>query len=1297
MINKKGNILWLTALLLTVLIVAFTGRTQVNAEVTTMEKKLYTLEYPSWMAAQGLSKGIYHDRQDLGVVLPKGATIEIRQKNPDFTENLQIQLLNDDSQTETTTTFGKSWVTVTAGSESVPFINTSFTKEAPVVEYRVSESALSLPVFNEGDKESDFFDKWDGNKSGFGLVRNKYIQILVPARDKSYLKKMDDFSSINDLSAYYTKIFETYNEMEGLSFTPERATDKNIPNRYFAKANKNGSGSAYYSSSHTASNSNSVTAFWLKPGWGGLHEIGHGYQGGFIDDPTFSSREVWNNLFAIGLQEKLYGSDYYYKSTMYGGDPTLKETEFEDNVYNTKKPANKWDVGKKLYLLTLIKDKAGDKAFTHFNQSYRAEANAQTLPENNLLFDYFSKYFGEVSNFDFTPFVELVQGTISKDQKVANLYSGYKAVYPLASLVSGDNLTKARKDIKLDSKWGLVHTKQLEKLKLTNNATIQFTMDDFAQIKGKSLRIKDGLDVIREVKITSPTITVKSLPLGIYSLDIPTGINTFYEPSTNYLAVSDRENNTNISMERLQSSEVATEQMIFKGLSGRTFANVVVDPEAEKLTLNVIYGAPHSYFENAYASIEVLNEKGESVFTNVMKGQSAKTGTFETTIKPGYTINVMHQEPGRFEIQGAATGLSQYKVNQSFKVSQYGLINDATDVTEQDALASFKAKLVSLASKLNSNSKIKDEDYATPKNNLKKAITYLPEADADRIKYQHDYENLLVAKHDGSQNLVSGEKFRFEIQGLGGSHFANIDLDLATSKAEVTNVARKVHAYFNDVYTSVKIYTPKGKQVLSKDYIGNQTTPASKEEVNIGVGYYVTITHQEPSRLVFTNTETKEIYDSYHTELTYVITPDGLKKVAASTIPTPNANELDGNKFKFNLEGLSYWNFASLELDLQNKNAKIQQNAGSPHVYFTDTYAAIKIRDSRGKVIYTRDYNGRDSAPNSLDNIKIGTGYYITVMHREYDARLKIWNVDTNEKYLVTKQTNTYKITEDGLLKVTEDSIPTVSSNDIDGKIFKYAFLGFEYRNFANLTIDLASKQLELSTNAGIPHRNFNKTTPYASIQVKDKDGSEVYQFNMIGDEELGSILKKMPIEEGYYLIITHLEASNRLNLTVDNAAQGTMAKQNAYEITENGLTKKNLDEIPVPNRYTKQKLYSSELDFIFKGFSDRQFAALHLDTEKNMLHLEFSAIQPHLNFSNAYASIEVKDTNGKTVFTKDIIGNVIQNAETLDIPLQYGYTIQINHQENGRLSIMDSNTKKIYKASSHNTFLVVANGLINQ
>ncbi|MBC1503970.1 hypothetical protein HB881_08985 [Listeria booriae] len=680
-----------------------------------------------------------------------------------------------------------------------------------------------------------------------------------------------------------------------------------------------------------------------------------------------------------------------------------------------------------------------------------------------------------------------------------------------------------------------------------------------------------------------------------------------------------------------------------------------------------------------------------------MKGQSTEKGTFQTVIKPGYTIKVMHQEPSRFEIQDATTGLSQPIVNQTFKVSKYGLINDATNVTEQGALASFKAKLVSLASKLNSNNMIKDEDYATPKNNLKKAITYLPEADADRIKYQHDYENLLVAKHDGSQNLVSGEKFRFEIQGLAWRHFANIDLDLVANKAEVTNVTKAVHVYFNNVYASVKIYTPKGKQVLSKDYIGNQTTPASREEVNIGVGYYVKITHQEPCRLVFTNTDTKEMYDPYYTELTYVITPDGLKKVDASTIPTPNANELDGNKFKFNLEGLSYWNFASLELDLQNKNAKIQQNAGSPHVYFTDTYAAITIRDSRGKIIYTRDYNGRASAPNTLDNIKIGTGYYVTVMHREYDARVKMWNVDTNEKYLVTKQTNTYKITEDGLLKVTEDSIPIVSSNDIDGKIFKYAFLGFEYRNFANLTIDLASKQLQLSTNAGIPHPNFNKTTPYASIQVKDKDGSEVYQFNMVGDEELGSVLKKMKIEEGYYLIITHLEASNRLNLTVDNAVQGTMSNQNAYEITENGLTKKNLDEIPVPNRYTRQKLYSSELDFIFRGFADRQFAALHFDTEKNMLHLEISAIQPHLNFSSAYASIEVKDTNGKTVSTKDIIGNVTQNAESLDIPLQYGYTIQINHQENGRLSITDTNTKKTYKTSPHNTFIVVANGLINQ
>ncbi|MBC1501309.1 enhancing factor (viral) [Listeria weihenstephanensis] len=1262
---------------------------------TVVEKKLYSLENPTWMRTQGLSKGIDHDRQNLGVILPKNATIEIRQTNAAYTGNLTLELLNDDNKTENYAAVGSSWVKVTANNESVPFIRTTFTKEAPVVEYKVSDTAIDLPIYNQGDNETAFFSKWDGSNAGFGLVGNKYIQILVPTKDKAYLKKMDDFTSIDALLAYYDTLFETYDKLEGLSFTPEKTTDKNIASRYFAKADKHGVGAAYYGGSYTAETSDSVIEFWLKPGWGGLHEIGHGYQGNFMNDPTFATGEVWNNLYADSMQKKMLGTNYY-NGWLYTGNVPAIENDFEKNVFMTKTAVNNWDLRSKLYMLTLMKDKAGDDAFTHFNQAYRAAANAKTVPENAQLLDLLSKYFGETSHYDFTAYLELVQGSMSAKQKMENLYSGNKAVYPLAALLSGDNLKKARKDIKLDSKWGLVSNKDLEKYKLTNTATIQFAINDFTQLKGKTLRVKDGTDVLREVKITTPTMTLKNMPIGIYSLDIPTGVTRLYEPSTNYLVVSDRANNTTITMNELQTSGIATEKMIFKGLGDGVFAIATVDSEQGTLNLNVTSSAPHPYFASEYASIEVLNEQGQSVFKKVMNGDKTETGNFETAIKPGYTIKIMHQEPGRFSIQGASSKLVNTSMNQTFKVTKYGLMSEVTGVTSQDALANYKTKLVTAAESIRNDRNIKNEDNASLKIKLKKAIDYLDDTDTDKINYQKDYADILIAKNDNAQTILSGDCFKFQMNGLSDWNFANLRVNLETNKATITQNAGEPHWYFAGTYATAKITNSKGKEVFAKDFNGRGNAVASENNVPIAVGDFITVTHQESAgRLIATNEQTGERYGTYQ-EATYLITADGLKKVATTTIPKPNPNEITGQNFEFKFNGLSDWNFASTVLDISNKKMEVKQNAGEPHWYVDDTYASIKLYDSRGKLVYTKDFKGRGNVASSLDNLKIDQGYYITIMHWENQNRLLFTNLDTKEAYVTSKQA-TYKVTSDGLLKVTEDSIPKPSLADIDGDMFTYKFFGLGDWNFANLSVDLTQMGLTFAKNAGQPHVYFDKTAPYASIQVKDQDGSEVYSYTMIGNENLETVLKKIKLEPGYYLIINHREANGRLKMMVDNVSQVGLPNQNVYQIGENGLVKKELADVPTPTRFTKAKIYSDTIDFTFKGLSDNQFATLHLDNVNGMMHIDIKAAMPHYYFSTAYASIEVRDVSGTMVYSKEFIGNVTQKAEALDIPVKAGYTIKINHQEPGRLVVTDSEAKEKYNMASQNEYLMVANGLIAQ
>ncbi|KMT62436.1 putative mucin/carbohydrate-binding domain-containing protein [Paenilisteria newyorkensis] len=1165
--SRKIRTIFMSILLLAVVIVATTIGQKVEA--ATMSKKLYTLENPTWLRNQQFSKGLDHDKQGLGMVLPKNGTIEIRQVNTNFKGNVTLELLNDDRLEESATTIGSSWVTVTATADSVPFVRTTYTSDPnpPNVEYKVSDTTPVLPTFNQGDNEADFFKKWDETNASFALISNKYIQILVPKGDKSYLKKMRDFTSIDALLAYYDSVFETYNELAGLSFTPQKATDKNIANRYFAKADKNGYGLGSYGQYHTSDTSASVINFWLTKGWGGLHEIGHGYQGTFMQDETFTTGEVWNNIYANTMQKKANGADYY-NGWLYSGNIAAVEETFNKQVYVNKTPANDWNVHDKLYLLTLIKDKAGDKAFQHFNQSHRTAVNAKTLEEKPRFLDLLNKYFGESSHYNFAAYLELVQGSMSLNGKTEALYSGNKAVFPLASLFSGDNLQKARKDIALDTKWGLVSNTQLEKYNVATTMNIQFAIDDFTEIKGKVLKVKDGADVVREVKITTPTVTLKNMPIGIYSLDIPTGITRSYEPSTNYLAVSDASNSTTITMNELQTSDIATQQLVFKGLSDNVFATASVDPEKGNMEFAVTKADPHYYFAGEYVAIEVVNELGQSVFKRSMNGVKTETGKYQIAIKPGYTIKVIHQEPHRFGIIGAPSKLTNTSQNQVFKVTKYGLTSDVTGVTAQDALANYKTKLATFAATINDNAIYKNEDNIILKSMLKKGIAYLPDTDSDKAIYQKKYADLLTPKNENISNLLSGEQFQFQLKGHSDREFANMRINLDTNKATITQNAGEPHWYFLDAYASIKINKANGKEIFKKDFVGRGSVPATQNNVTIAVGDFITVTHQEfDIRLFLKNEETGETYSTYKTA-TYLVTADGLKKVDTSEIPTPtkDPNELDGQKFQVDFKGYSDRLFATMALDLQKEQATITQHAGQVHWVFPDAYASIKIYNTRGKQTYAKDFIGQDVAPSSLDNVSISEGYYVTVTHKEPMLRLAITNPDTKEAFAVSVKA-TYKVTPYGLLKVDENSIPAQSVADLVGKNFAYKFLGYADVNFANLAVNLDTMELTFSQNSGQAHIYVDKTKPYATVEVRDDDGRVVYKYDVFGSENVTAFKKNIKLEAGYYLIITHLEANvNRLKLSVGNADQGTLPSQNVYEIVDNGLAKKTLSDIPKTN-----------------------------------------------------------------------------------------------------------------------------------
>lgn len=720
--------------LLVLLGVTFTGFTfQAHAdEVKTVE--LYKLENPTWLSKAGISKGIGHDKQDLGIILPANVELEIRQVNPNFKENLTMELLNDDSQKEKNVAITSTWTKVSHAYTAVPMIDTTFGLEAPVIEFKFTNNMKVLPTYMQGDIEANFFKEWDDTDAEFALVKSRYFRMLVPKKDKAYMKNMRDFKSVHELCDYYTSIFETYNELDGLSFTPENPTDKNIPNKYFIKANAHGAGSAYYTGSHTAQTSNSLAGYYLSKGWASLHEIAHGYQGSFMSDSAFGVSEVWNNIYAATYQKKTMGSDVYKNGWLYGGNITGLENTIKKLWYTTETPVNAWDLRSKLFFLVNMQEKAGDEAFITFNQEYRKIANEDGfVAANHYLLDLISKYYGQASGFDFTPVIESAGGVMSKEQKEENRLNSYQAVAPLVDVVPAAKVSEVQAKLGLESYLSLVDATELRVSGLSGTASIHLDIDDIAQLKGQYLTIKNGKEVVKKVVVTDEDVALGELPNGVYTIDAPTGNTVKYALDTHYLYVKEATNKSTIKYTAKKESYLASQTVRFQGIGDRLFASAKVDLEKGQLIFNKNSAKPHDYFENiVYGKLEVLDTDGNVVYTRAMTGKDTAVDKAEIPIKEGYKLRIYHAEPGRLRADDATGRLGANDINivntktqtNIFTITKKGLINDALGNNPDDVLVE---KINKVASKIEANPVLAKAQNSETRDDVWVAIQLLAE------------------------------------------------------------------------------------------------------------------------------------------------------------------------------------------------------------------------------------------------------------------------------------------------------------------------------------------------------------------------------------------------------------------------------------------------------------------------------------------------------------------------------------------------------------------------------------------
>lgn len=801
-----------TAIILIAIMMILGYQTKISAKSrtteTTVQKELYTLPSVSDINITGTYRGNGHDRQNLGIYMKQGASFEIRQTNKKLNQDLTLQCLNNDSQTEKNYTIPKNgdWVTVTVDYDSVPFIRTIYgTEEKTEIEMRNLQGTEELTYYYYQDNEEEFFNKWRNNNHSYAVIENDRATFLIPIKDRDLIVRNDgnsyNFKSIDEMLEYYHDFVEQYDRYLGLSYDTDNSLNKNIKTKFFVKANKHGAGAAYYSANHTAQNGDSISGY-LSRGWLNLHEFGHGYEGSLANQ-DLQLVDVMNNILA-----------HYYQITYLrenDGGWLGKKLNIEENIKNAREKVsnyNELSYQQKLYSFVDLLDKIGpEKSMAYVHSKYR-EYVKQGIRYNAS--DMFAKSFSEVSGYNVIPYLNSYKITPSEDIQSEIYEQDMPFVYYLRDLVSTEQKAEQiRKDLNLEGRYSLVSNQDIEKYNMKGNIKLNISIDDFEQIKGQKIYIKDGKNVVKEITIENKNIVINNIPAGIYRIQIPKPKNNAYSYQYEYIVVKENTiNEKNIEYKKINTDTLASDTVIsFRGLGDSEFAKLKMDMENKNIQVISNNMSSHVYFTDEYANLQIVDIQGNVIYEKSYIGNVPNPSNDTIDVDFGYKIKIKHREAsGRLVFNSQVLNKNEEFKNSTneqttYTITKYGLQKEGT--SDEQEYEIFKRKIDAYIEKIKSNIPIeKQEDrycYFMQKNQLLSNILELNETDKE--KYLTENKKLL-----GLDELyVSSNKYKIEDKYVSR-------VDMKTCKKDfVKNL---------DTNGSVKVFTSDGAELFDDDFVG---------------------------------------------------------------------------------------------------------------------------------------------------------------------------------------------------------------------------------------------------------------------------------------------------------------------------------------------------------------------------------------------------------------------------------------------------------------------------------------------
>ncbi|ECG8588758.1 viral enhancin protein [Salmonella enterica subsp. salamae] len=980
----------------------------------------YALPASSALDNIKFEKGREHDRQALGFILPANTLLQIRQPD-NHAGHARLRLLANDSNVEKSITLNDSWQTVSTTVDSVPFIDTLFFGQGGEfsVIYQQPASVKTLPLWRKGLSEEAFFLDWEKQASPFALLELKRVRFLLPLADRPHVIS----ATLAALDDYYTQVIDAYDDWTGLCDTPDSPLNQNIANRYFIKADKHGVGSAYYLPWWCAQTAATLSQGWIDnvaTQWTILHEIGHGYQGVFMNDADLPVGEVWNNIYAaffqqrhLGQEQHLYTDGWLYN---YGRQPE-QELQLITHIRNHT-PVSSWGVRSRLQFLMLMLFKAGTKAFRVFNQNYRAlGAGENFLPCAHQLTDLLADAIATASGYDVTPFIQLCGLTVEAFTREQIATQAVKPVWPLYDLLPEREWESARQQLGLDSFVWLVENAELAALNKTGTLTLTLNIEQPEQLYGRPLTLHDNAGNTYTLPVNDSTLTLTTLPIGIYHLTLPKGRSQKYRPDADYVVIREGENALTVNFTRLQDSAAHNEQLTFLGYGDMPFARLVVDYEARQLVLDINNATPHSYFANTlYASITVLTASGEKVFERKMNGTNCATGKTIVPFSDHYHLYLYHAEPGRLKgLPGELALISPAKY-QLLRIDNEGLYHfTLNNDPAADLLKIFNLR----ADAIRACPSLMAQPYAACKNDLRLMLSHIEEP--TRSALMRASADVLPADNDEPGEGI-GKGVTLHLRGQGAREFCQLAYDNRQQRITITTRAGQPHPYYTATYSTLTVTDASGGVSYSRHYDGITNYPVDSDTVALQAGMYIELFHDEPYRCSAVNETTgQNVTLKKHNR--WRVALDGLEVDSPEQTEeksTSDAAALYGDKFTWQLLGEEDNDFANMEMDLGAKQLTFTARPVTPHSAFTTEYAAVTVYNTRGTVIYRQSIKGSVQLGGYRDACGLEEEYTIEVFHAEGGRRSMMTNPLTDESW-PQPQRVIWQVTARGLQRLTAD------------------------------------------------------------------------------------------------------------------------------------------------------------------------------------------------------------------------------------------------------------------------------------